>query len=221
MLDRQLIILFLNVAKFQRVVSVSYERFIPFSFFVNDKKRKNQLYCLCLKMTADFGNFVAKNDEKRKMKWTRHMSINKLDSKTQTSLIAPSNPYKGTYPFSIVRLVHKWTWEQLIAFRFISAQDFGTWLLSFGMFSTKEFLESPLANYLLLKPGTCSYFFSLFIFAFSQTIVGHTVCTLFLYSFCFLNYWPRECKLQNLKIINTSEEVLKAIQENWSCVHSK
>ena len=48
------------------------ERFIPFSFFVNDEKRKNQLYCLCLKMTADFGNFVAKNDEKRKMKWTRH-----------------------------------------------------------------------------------------------------------------------------------------------------
>ena len=44
------------------------ERFIPFSFFVNDEKRKNQLYCLCLKMTADFGNFVAKNDEKRKTK---------------------------------------------------------------------------------------------------------------------------------------------------------
>ena len=44
------------------------ERFIPFSVFVNDEKRKNQLYCLCLKMTADFGNFVAKNDKKRKMK---------------------------------------------------------------------------------------------------------------------------------------------------------
>ena len=26
------------------------------------------LYCLCLKMTADFGNFVAKTDEKRKTK---------------------------------------------------------------------------------------------------------------------------------------------------------
>ena len=52
-----------------------FERFIPFSFFVNDEKRKNQLYCLCLKMTADFGNFVAKNDEKRKMKWTRHLQL--------------------------------------------------------------------------------------------------------------------------------------------------
>ena len=40
------------------------ERFIPFSFFVNDEKQKKQLYCLCLKKTADFGNFVAKNDEK-------------------------------------------------------------------------------------------------------------------------------------------------------------
>ena len=47
---------------------VTYERFIPFSFFVNDEKQKNQLYCLCLKMTADFGNFVAKNDKKRKTK---------------------------------------------------------------------------------------------------------------------------------------------------------
>ena len=45
-----------------------YERFIPFSFFVNDEKQKNQLYCLCLKMTADFGNLVAKNEEKRKTK---------------------------------------------------------------------------------------------------------------------------------------------------------
>ena len=45
------------------------ECFIPFSFFVNDEKRKKkQLYCLCLKMTADFGNFVAKNDEKRETK---------------------------------------------------------------------------------------------------------------------------------------------------------
>ena len=42
-----------------------------FSIFVfrqNDEKRKNQLYCLCLKMTADFGNFVAKTDEKWKTK---------------------------------------------------------------------------------------------------------------------------------------------------------
>ena len=35
-----------------------------FSYFgQNDQKRKNQLYCLCLKMTADFGNFVAKTDK--------------------------------------------------------------------------------------------------------------------------------------------------------------
>ena len=56
---------------------VIYERFIPFSFFVNDEKWKNQLYCLCLKMTADFGNFVAKNDEKQKMKWTRQKARRK------------------------------------------------------------------------------------------------------------------------------------------------
>ena len=37
------------------------------------KNEKNQLYCLCLKMTADFGNFVAKTDEKRKMKWNKHL----------------------------------------------------------------------------------------------------------------------------------------------------
>ena len=36
--------------------------------FVFRKWRKKQLYCLCLKMTADFGNFVAKNDEKGKTK---------------------------------------------------------------------------------------------------------------------------------------------------------
>ena len=45
-----------------------YKRFIPFSFFVNDEKQKKQLYCLCLKMTASFGNFVTKNDEKRETK---------------------------------------------------------------------------------------------------------------------------------------------------------
>ena len=40
-----------------------------FSYFgQNDQKRKNQLYWLCLKMTADFRNFVAKTDEKRKSK---------------------------------------------------------------------------------------------------------------------------------------------------------
>ena len=40
-----------------------------FSYFgQNDKKQKNQLCCLCLKMTADFGNFVTKTDEKRKVK---------------------------------------------------------------------------------------------------------------------------------------------------------
>ena len=41
------------------------------SFFVCrhfDKNQKNQLCCLCLKMTADFGNFVNKTDEKRKTK---------------------------------------------------------------------------------------------------------------------------------------------------------
>jgi hypothetical protein len=37
-------------------------------FSQNDEKRKNQLCCLCLKMTADFGNFVAKTDKKRKTK---------------------------------------------------------------------------------------------------------------------------------------------------------
>ena len=32
------------------------------------KNEKNQLYFLCLKMTSDFGNFVAKTDEKLKTK---------------------------------------------------------------------------------------------------------------------------------------------------------
>ena len=59
-------ILFTNIITV--CILANYEHFIPFSFFVNDEKRKNQLYCLCLKMTADFGNFVAKNDEKRKTK---------------------------------------------------------------------------------------------------------------------------------------------------------
>ena len=40
-----------------------------FSFFgQNDQRRKNQLYCFCLKMTADFRDFVAKTDKKRKAK---------------------------------------------------------------------------------------------------------------------------------------------------------
>ena len=40
-----------------------------FSYFgENDEKQKNQLHCLCLKMTADFRNFVAKTDEKWKTK---------------------------------------------------------------------------------------------------------------------------------------------------------
>ena len=50
---------------------VSFSSHFWFSFFVvcqNDEKRKNQLYCVCLKMTADFGNFVAKTDKKRKTK---------------------------------------------------------------------------------------------------------------------------------------------------------
>ena len=38
---------------------------IHFDLCTNEK---NQLYCLCLKMTADFGNFVAKTDEKQKTK---------------------------------------------------------------------------------------------------------------------------------------------------------
>ena len=37
-------------------------------FGFRHEKRKRQLYCLCLEMTADFGNFVAKNDEKQKTK---------------------------------------------------------------------------------------------------------------------------------------------------------
>ena len=40
-----------------------------FSYFgQNDQKQKNQLYCLCLKVTVDFRNFIAKIDEKRKTK---------------------------------------------------------------------------------------------------------------------------------------------------------
>ena len=42
---------------------------ICFSYFgQNDEKQKNQLHCLCLKMTADFRNFVAKTEEKWKAK---------------------------------------------------------------------------------------------------------------------------------------------------------
>ena len=53
-----------------------------FSYFgQNDQKRKNQLYCLRLKMTADFGNFVAKTNEKRQMKdemkQTKHDQLEK------------------------------------------------------------------------------------------------------------------------------------------------
>ena len=46
-----------------------------------DEKRKNQLYCLCLKMTADFGKFVAKTDKKPQlkdeMKQTKHDQLKK------------------------------------------------------------------------------------------------------------------------------------------------
>ena len=45
-----------------------YAGFISSLDFRFDEKRKNQLYCLCLKMTADFGNFIDKTDEKQKMK---------------------------------------------------------------------------------------------------------------------------------------------------------
>ena len=37
-------------------------------FGQNNQKQKNQLYYLCLNMTADFRNFVAKTDEKQKPK---------------------------------------------------------------------------------------------------------------------------------------------------------
>ena len=48
------------------------------------KNEKNQLYCLCLKMTADFGNFVSKNDKKQKMKWTRQKpSGNRVNAMVQ------------------------------------------------------------------------------------------------------------------------------------------
>ena len=56
-------------------VSLETSHLMPGSFHLSsfvfchfDEKLKNQLYCLCLKMTADFGNFVNKTDEKRKMK---------------------------------------------------------------------------------------------------------------------------------------------------------
>ena len=41
-----------------------------FAFWVIDQPGSQdfQLYCLCLKMTADFVNFVNKTDEKRKTK---------------------------------------------------------------------------------------------------------------------------------------------------------
>ena len=44
-------------------------------------KPKNQLYCTCLKMTADFGNFLAKTDKKQQtkdeMKQTKHDQLEK------------------------------------------------------------------------------------------------------------------------------------------------
>ena len=47
-----------------------HRRHMPGSFHLShfDEKKKNQLYCLCLKMTADFGNFVTKTDKKQKTK---------------------------------------------------------------------------------------------------------------------------------------------------------
>ena len=44
-----------------------------------DEKRKNQLYCLCLKMTADFGNFIDKTDEKRKTKDEMNLAENTFE----------------------------------------------------------------------------------------------------------------------------------------------
>ena len=55
--------------------------FCSLFFGQNDQKRKNQLYCLCLKMTADFGKFVAKTDKKPQlkdeMKQTKHDQLKK------------------------------------------------------------------------------------------------------------------------------------------------
>ena len=60
------------------VILTNYEKISCTHF---DKKWKNQLYCLCLKMTADFGNFVAKTDKKRQMKdemkQTKHDQLEK------------------------------------------------------------------------------------------------------------------------------------------------
>ena len=39
----------------------------------NNEKQKNQLYCLCLKMTVDFRNFVDKND----VKWNKQKCQNR------------------------------------------------------------------------------------------------------------------------------------------------
>ena len=63
-----------------------------FSYFgQNDQKRKNQLYCLCLKVTADFRNFVAKTDENRKTK----------DEMNRTSVCTSLSSIEGTVNFDI------------------------------------------------------------------------------------------------------------------------
>ena len=60
-------LLHLNVPELVKQGGLCRVHFI-FRFRQNDENRKNQLYCLCLKMIADFGNFINKTDKKRKMK---------------------------------------------------------------------------------------------------------------------------------------------------------
>ena len=56
-------------------------RFIPFFVFrvlvKMTKNEKNQVYCLCLKMIADFGIFVTETDQKQKLNETNMISWRK------------------------------------------------------------------------------------------------------------------------------------------------
>ena len=71
-------------------MNVSYRDMCPvhsiFNFLYfdqNDQKQKNELHCLCLKMTADFGNFIVKTDKKQKtkdeMKQTMEIFFNNIE----------------------------------------------------------------------------------------------------------------------------------------------
>ena len=56
--------------------------FVLLHFGQNDQKQKNQLHCLCLKMTADLRKFVAEFDKKKQktkdeMKQTKHDQLEK------------------------------------------------------------------------------------------------------------------------------------------------